>query len=380
MLSFSGQRFGLLAFPKTKSNFTSLKFSDNQGKITYNNWVIKSNTTPDSNEFSQFNAAAINPDGDLVMTTELREGINVLDSGTFKPLAKIDCGGIVLCLAWSFDGKYVAAGMATGEIVKINPLTNQIIQKVKSQSSYVNALEFNYHSDRLLVGFGDGTVIIYSVSDLSTLNTLQGHTNTVYCCSFISNDTAATVSSDKTVLIWDLQSGKVSLNIKEHSDAVWRLAVSPDGRHMATGGADKSVFIYSIANSYKVIVKINCKGIVCALQFQDDDHVLSGIFNVGISLINIHSGQITRVFEVTDTLPPMLLRADLPAVNVRYQEIRKHFCLPCPSGNFIYFLKHRPTNNSNLLIKYQHNIFLITGDSDSLYRTGPTLSYPITAI
>jgi WD40 repeat protein len=56
----------------------------------------------------------------------------------------------------------------------------------------------------------------------------------------------ATASGDRTIKVWDSSTGKVSLNLSA-SDEVWMHAAwSPDGRQLAAGSTDGSVFIWEI--------------------------------------------------------------------------------------------------------------------------------------
>jgi WD40 repeat protein len=53
--------------------------------------------------------------------------------------------------------------------------------------------------------------------------------------------TLATGSSDRTVRLWDVTTGRALRTLKGHTDYLSALAFSPDGRTLATGGIDKAV-------------------------------------------------------------------------------------------------------------------------------------------
>jgi len=62
-------------------------------------------------------------------------------------------------------------------------------------------------------------------------HTLQGHSEVIYRIAWSPiGDILASPSRDKTIRLWDAQTGQPLLILKGHSDPVWSVAWSPDGR------------------------------------------------------------------------------------------------------------------------------------------------------
>ena len=72
---------------------------------------------------------------------------------------------------------------------------------------------------------------------------MQGHKNSVTSVAF-SPDGKYIVSgsSDKTIRMWDAQTGKlVSDPFEGHTDQVTSVAFSPDGKYIVSGSSDKTI-------------------------------------------------------------------------------------------------------------------------------------------
>jgi len=56
----------------------------------------------------------------------------------------------------------------------------------------------------------------------------------------------ASGSSDKTIKIWEVATGKELRTLTGHSDIVFSVAYSPDGRYLASGSRDKTIKIWQV--------------------------------------------------------------------------------------------------------------------------------------
>jgi len=56
-------------------------------------------------------------------------------------------------------------------------------------------------------------------------------------------------SFDSTVRLWDVERGICQSTLVKHSEPVYSVAFSPDGRLLATGSFDKAIHIWDIAVS-----------------------------------------------------------------------------------------------------------------------------------
>src|SRR5207248_8399401 len=72
---------------------------------------------------------------------------------------------------------------------------------------------------------------------------LTGHTNTIRSVAFSRDGKKAlTGSMDKTMRLWDVETGKQLKKFEGHGSWVWTVAFHPDGKHaLSAGSLDKTL-------------------------------------------------------------------------------------------------------------------------------------------
>jgi WD40 repeat protein len=80
-----------------------------------------------------------------------------------------------------------------------------------------------------------------------TCKTVKAHTDLINVLA-VSPDGKfiASAGEDKTVKLWSLPGGKLLKTLQGHTDSVYGLAVSPDGKILASTGKDKTIKLWTL--------------------------------------------------------------------------------------------------------------------------------------
>ena len=92
---------------------------------------------------------------------------------------------------------------------------------------------------------GNATVRIVDTTNGAELVSFTEHTGAVHSLQFAAdNRTLISASADKTVKVWDPETGKEQFSGAGHKDVVYAVAIS-SLRHLASAGQDRTVRLWA---------------------------------------------------------------------------------------------------------------------------------------
>jgi WD40 repeat protein len=204
-------------------------------------------------------ALAVSPDGRVLAASYWAVRLFSLKTGEELPPIK----ALALSVAFSPDGRTLALGMDTIKNADNLQLwdwtTGQMLRSLRGHQrdrvpNSVTALSFSPGGHYLATcgGSNGGTaqmnydISIWEVASGMQVRNFRGHEGTVCCIALSPNGRmlASAGYGDKTVRVWDVFTGKEIAKFAGHSGPVNTVAWSPDGKMLASGSSDTTILVW----------------------------------------------------------------------------------------------------------------------------------------
>ena len=121
-----------------------------------------------------------------------------------------------------------------------------------------------------------------------------GHTSLIHCICYSPHGShIVTGSSDKTIRIWDSETGVVVGGaLKGHTSSVNSVAYSPDGQHIISGSSDNTIRIWDAETGAAVGKPLegHTSPVMSVAYSPDGQHIISGSYDETIRIWDAETG------------------------------------------------------------------------------------------
>ena len=198
--------------------------------------------------FTGHGPSALSPDGRRLATLKSPQStvLCVWDTTTSELVREFDTSLFPTYeLAWSPDGKWLAWGGVGAKVWDFE--TGRCALETKLASPY--NLGFTADSRYLLTARGSGgfkppPIMLWDHVE-GTLVREFGTTERIMCFASTSDpQQMLTGCSDGSIRLWDVEEGLLLKTLTGHAAGAYALALSPDGKLLAGGAADSTIFLW----------------------------------------------------------------------------------------------------------------------------------------
>lgn len=211
----------------------------------------------------------------------------------------------VLAVASSSDGAISAYGGVDGMVYLVNNTTGNSLREIDAGSS-VTGLSFSPDGTFLAGSLEDSTVKVWIVANGEEQYTLTGHTEIVTDVEFSPiGDILASSSGDHSIRIWDVTTGEFIRSLdNDRTGFVMKLSFAPDGTRLASSyadqdisgsgeGLDRTVRIWDVETGEITLTIDPRSGYVRDVEFSPDGK------NVASASWDFGNGGTARIYDAT---------------------------------------------------------------------------------
>ena len=173
------------------------------------------------------------------------------------------------------------------EIIGID-LRERLIQNLKTKVS----LQLIAHN-MLVSGSADKTVKIWNMDTGECVINITGHTHYVYSLQSLPNNRLASGSGDRTIKIWNLDTGQCVKSITGHTNIIYSLQLLANNR-LASGSGDLTIKIWNLETGVCVKTLKGHTDFVWSLRSLTNNTLASGSEDKTVKIWNTDTGECVK--------------------------------------------------------------------------------------
>ena len=121
-------------------------------------------------------------------------------------------------------------------------------------------------------GSSDRTVRVWEVSSGRALHTFEGHASWVQSVAFSADGTRlVSGSTDKTVRVWEVSSGRALRAFEGFTSEVQSVAFSPDSKYLVSTSDDRTARIWDSTTGSPILLPLRHRGPVTMAVFSPEE-------------------------------------------------------------------------------------------------------------
>jgi transducin (beta)-like 1 len=192
------------------------------------------------------------------------------------------------------------ASCSTDKTIYVCKLHQQSwLQRFQGHSDEVNAIKWDPAGQVLASCSDDKTAKLWSMSQAGCVRDLTEHTKEIYTIKWSptgpssANTDAklvlASASFDATIRLWDAKTGACLHVLSKHTEPVYSVAFSANGRYLASGSFDRSLHIWDVKDGSLIQTYHGDSGIFEVCWNSDGSKVAACFSNSAVAILDLHT-------------------------------------------------------------------------------------------
>lgn len=184
-------------------------------------------------------------DGTLLAASDASGLIAVRGTRDWQILQRLEHPGGATSACFSRDGTKLFSGGYDGTLREWDLATGKLVRTFTGPRGTVWTLDISTDGSLLASAGEDAIIRIWNLDRQAPPALLHGHTRNIWDVRFNPDGSRlASGSFDDTVRLWDVHSGRALKTLAGHTQAIVGLDFSPDGKLLATGADDSTIRLW----------------------------------------------------------------------------------------------------------------------------------------
>ena len=203
----------------------------------------------------------------------------------------------VFNVAFSPDGDTIASGSADNNLRLWDANTGAEVRTLRGHTREVLSVAFSPDGNTLASGGDDETIRLWDANtgaEVRTLTFTKAHWETseygVTSVAFSPDGSTLASGRNKTIHLWDVETGTHQRSFTRHIESVTSVAFSPDGSILASGSWDDTIRLWDVETGRHLRTLRGHRDAVISVAFSPDGSILASGGRKAVHLSDANTG------------------------------------------------------------------------------------------
>ena len=179
------------------------------------------------------------------------------------------------------------------------PPGRPLLRTLDGHAASVSGVALMADGQRAVSASEDRTLKVWDLESGRALRTLEGHAAFVACVAVTADgQRAVSGSGDNTLKVWDLESGRALRTLEGHSSYVYGVAVTADGQRAVSASEDRTLKVWDLESGRALCTLEGHASYVYGVALMTDgQRAVSASWDNTLKVWDLESGRVLRTLE-----------------------------------------------------------------------------------